>query len=112
MKQGVQLPPLGVQLLQNRCPFGGQMDTYYTFFNSFFSPSRRRTAFFLFEHTVEIGAGREAALGRNHIIAIVWLLQNHLFGSLKTYLGKPETEGGIETREVFGKLRFRDIQRA
>ena len=76
------------------------------------SPSRRRTAFFLFEHTVEIGAGREAALGRNHIITIVWLLQNHLFGSLKTYLGKPETEGGIEPREVFGKLRFRDIQRA
>lgn len=78
----------------------------------FLSPSRRRTAFFLFEHTVEIGAGREAALGRNHIIAIVWLLQNHLFGSLKTYLGKPETEGGIEPREVFGQLRLRDIQRA
>ena len=63
----------------------------------FLSPSRRRTAFFLFEHTVEIGAGREAALGRNDVITEVGLLQNHLLGSLKTHLGKPGAEGGIET---------------
>ena len=59
-----------------------------------------------------MGTGREAALGRNDVITEVGLLQNHLLGSLKTHLGKPETEGGIEPREVFGKLRFRDIQRA
>ena len=67
------------------------------FLTVFLSPSRRRAAFFLFEHTVEMGTGREATLGRNDVIAIVWLLQNHLFGSLKTHLGKPGAEGGIET---------------
>ena len=62
------------------------------FLTVFLSPSRRRAAFFLFEHTVEMGTGREAALGRNDVITEVGVNQHHLLGSLKTHLGKPEAE--------------------
>lgn len=67
------------------------------FLTVFLSPSRRRAAFFLFEHTVEMGTGREATLGRNDVITEVGVIQHHLLGSLKTHLGKPGAKGGIET---------------
>lgn len=44
-----------------------------------------------------MGTGREAALGRNDVITEVGVIQHHLLGSLKTHLGKPGAEGGIET---------------
>ena len=72
--------------------------THNTYFLTvFLSPSRRREAFFLFEHTVEMGTGREAALGRNDVITEVGVIPHHLFGSLETHLGKTGAEGGIET---------------
>ena len=80
----------GVAFVGNATP-----NTY--FLTVFLSPSRRRAAFFLFEHTVEMGTGREAALGRNDVITEVGVIQHHLLGSLKTHLGKPGAEGGIET---------------
>jgi hypothetical protein len=80
----------GVAFVRNATP-----NTY--FLTVFLSPSRRRAAFFLFEHTVEMGTGREATLGRNDVITEVGVIQHHLLGSLKTHLGKPEAEGGIET---------------
>lgn len=43
------------------------------FLTVFLSPSRRRAAFFLFEHMVEMGTGREATLGRNDVITEVGL---------------------------------------
>ena len=59
-----------------------------------------------------MGTGREAALSRNDVITEVGVIQHHLLGSLKTHLGKPGAEGGIETGlEVARQLVSADIQR-
>ena len=60
-----------------------------------------------------MGTGREATFGRNDVITEVGALQHHLLGSLKTHLGKPRAEGGIDTGlEVALQLVLGDVQRA
>lgn len=65
------------------------------FFNYFFFPGRRRAAFLLLEHPVEIGSRREATFRRDDVIAVVGMLQYHPLGRLEAHLGQPDTEGGV-----------------
>lgn len=54
------------------------------------------TAFLFFEHTIEVGAGRKTAFGRNDVVAEVGVFQNHLLGCFKPHFGKPDAESGIK----------------
>lgn len=77
-----------------------------------FPPGCRGTAFLLFEHTIEVGAGRKTAFGRNDVVAEVGIFQNHLLGCFKPHFGKPDAESGVEgEREIPRQFGFGNVQR-
>ena len=39
-----------------------------------------------------MSATRKSALSRNDVVAIIWIFQHHIFGSVKTYLAEPYSE--------------------
>lgn len=43
-----------------------------------------------------MSATREATLGRNNVITIVWKFQHHLFCSVETYLAEPYSEVRVQ----------------
>ena len=49
-----------------------------------FAPSRRRTAYFRLKDTVELRARGEPTLGRDHVVAVMGVLQHHALCSAKT----------------------------
>ena len=59
-------------------------------------PFCRRTAFFCLKYTVKMSATRKSALSRNDVVAIIWIFQHHIFGSVKTYLAEPYSEVGVQ----------------
>ena len=72
------------------------LDTYGVILLYFRSPDSWGATFFLFEYAIEIGTGGEATFGRNDVVVIVGIVEHHLLCRLKTYLGKPDAEGGIK----------------
>ena len=64
----------------------------------FCSPDSWGATFFLFEYAIEIGTGGEATFGRNDVVVVVGIVEHHLLCRLETYLGKPDTEGGVKAR--------------
>ena len=60
------------------------------------SPFCRRTAFFCLEDSVKMSATRESTFGRNDVVAIIWIFQHHIFGSVKTSLAEPYSEVGVQ----------------
>ena len=73
-------------------PFVGLLMMY------FYSPDSWGATFFLFEYAIEIGTGGEATFGRNDVVVVVGIVEHHLLCRLETYLGKPDTEGGVKAR--------------
>ncbi len=43
-----------------------------------------------------MSATRKSALSRNDVVAIIWIFQHHIFGSVKTYLAEPYSEVGVQ----------------
>lgn len=77
------------------------------------SPGRGCAACAVLEDAVEVGARREAALGRDDIIAVVGVVAHHLLRRLEPYLAQPYTERQFQVLlEVAGKLCPRDEQHA
>ena len=61
------------------------------------APRRRGTSLLGFEDAVELGARREATLGRDGVVAIVRIFAHHILRHLKTYAAKPYAEGAVLT---------------
>ena len=61
------------------------------------APRRRGTSLLGFEDAVELGARREATLGRDDVVAIVRIFAHHILRHLKTYAAKPYAEGAVLT---------------
>ena len=61
----------------------------------FVSPFGRSATLLFLKDSVEIGPGREAALGRNDVVAIVGIIQHHPLSRIEADLAEPYTEGGI-----------------
>ena len=60
------------------------------------SPFCRRTAFFCLEDSVKMSATRESTLGRNDVVAIIWIFQHHLLCSVEAYLAEPYSEVRVQ----------------
>ena len=75
--------------------------------------SRRRTAYFRLKDTVELRARGKPTLGRDHVVAVMGVLQHHTLCSAKTNIAQPHPKRGVQALgEIDGQIGLGDAEGA
>lgn len=78
-----------------------------------FAPSSWRTSLFRLEDAVELRARGEPTLGRDHVVAVMRVLQHHALCSAKTNIAQPHPKRGVQALgEIDGQIGLGDAEGA
>lgn len=78
-----------------------------------FAPSSWRTSLFRLEDAVELRARGETTLGRDHVVAVMGVLQHHALCSAKTNIAQPHPKRGVQALgEIDGQIGLGDAEGA
>ena len=77
------------------------------------APNGRRTRLTRLEDAVELRARGETTLGRDHVVAVMRVLQHHALCSAKTNIAQPHPKRGVQALgEIDGQIGLGDAEGA